>query len=73
MFALRRKAVQTAARAGKGQVRRSTGQHGKVGDKVQHFAGSSTEHGTHHSAPEAESLGVSSPSHSFPSLSFYIY
>jgi hypothetical protein len=63
MFALRRKAVQTAGRlpAATSTVSRlySTGQHGKTGDEVHHFAGSSQEHGEHHAGPENESLGVS--------------
>ncbi|EPE36581.1 NADH-ubiquinone oxidoreductase 17.8 kDa subunit [Glarea lozoyensis ATCC 20868] len=62
MFALRRKAVQTAGRrpAATSTVSRlySTGQHGKTGDEVHHFAGSSQEHGEHHAGPENESLGT---------------
>jgi len=58
MFALRRKAGQSVIRVPAGQIRWSTGQHGKSGDEVQHFAGSSTEHGHHQAAPENESLGT---------------
>lgn len=42
--------------------RYSTAQHGKTGDEVHHFAGSSTEHGHHHAGPKEESLGVGTPS-----------
>lgn len=63
MFALRRKAVQSAGRLPTAAARRtsrySTAQHGKTGDEVHHFAGSSTEHGHHTAGPQAESLGVS--------------
>jgi hypothetical protein len=63
MFAIRRKAVESAGRlpaaVGRGTSRYSTAQHGKTGDKVQHFAGESTEHGHHTAGPKAESLGVS--------------
>jgi hypothetical protein len=60
MFALRTRAAQTAGRIGtRGGARYSTAQHGKVGDEVKHFAGSSTEHGHHHAGPKNESLGVS--------------
>ncbi|KUJ11128.1 NADH-ubiquinone oxidoreductase 17.8 kDa subunit [Mollisia scopiformis] len=61
MFQLRRKAVQSVARApasiSRVTKRYSTGQHGKTGDEVHHFAGSSTEHDHHHAGPKAESLG----------------
>jgi hypothetical protein len=63
MFALRRKAVKTAGRlpAAASAITRpySTAQHGKSGDEVHHFAGSSHEHGEHHAGPANESLGVS--------------
>jgi hypothetical protein len=63
MFAIRRKAVESVGRlpaaVGRGTSRYSTAQHGKTGDKVQHFAGESTEHGHHTAEPKAESLGVS--------------
>jgi hypothetical protein len=63
MFALRRKAIQSAGRlpaaAGRGTGRYSTAQHGKTGDEVHHFAGSSTEQGHHTAGPQTESLGVS--------------
>jgi hypothetical protein len=63
MFALRRKAVQTAERLPAATTRAtrqySTAQHGKTGDEVHHFAGSSTEHGHQHAGPANESLGVS--------------
>ncbi|CZR54159.1 probable NADH-ubiquinone oxidoreductase 17.8 kDa subunit [Phialocephala subalpina] len=62
MFQLRRKAVQGAGRlpaAGSKVTKRySTAQHGKTGDEVHHFAGSSTEHGHHHAGPKEESLGA---------------
>ncbi|KAM3074845.1 hypothetical protein ACMFMG_008258 [Clarireedia jacksonii] len=62
MFAIRRKAVQSADRIGAVSARAvrlySTGTHGKTGDEVQHFAGSSTEHGHHHAGPKDESLGL---------------
>ncbi|KAH8751776.1 NADH-ubiquinone oxidoreductase 17.8 kDa subunit [Hyaloscypha finlandica] len=62
MFALRRKAVESAGRlpaaACRGTSRYSTAQHGKTGDKVHHFAGESTEHGHHTAGPKAESLGT---------------
>jgi hypothetical protein len=64
MFSLRRKAVQSAERlptaVRAGRSRYSTAQHGKTGDEVHHFAGSSTEHGHHHAGPKEEALGVSS-------------
>lgn len=63
MLSLRRKAVQSAERlptaVRAGRARYSTAQHGKAGDEVHHFAGSSTEHGHHHAGPQEESLGVS--------------
>jgi len=62
MFAIRRKAGQSAGRIGAVSARAarsySTGTHGKTGDEVQHFAGSSTEHGHHHAGPKDESLGL---------------
>ncbi|TGO19340.1 hypothetical protein BPAE_0346g00110 [Botrytis paeoniae] len=62
MFALRRKAVQSADRVGRvsSRVPRrwSSAQHGKTGDEVHHFAGSSTEHGHHHAGPTNESFGT---------------
>ncbi|KAE8444675.1 hypothetical protein EG329_014332 [Mollisiaceae sp. DMI_Dod_QoI] len=61
MFQLRRKAVQGAGRlpavGSRITKRYSTAQHGKTGDEVHHFAGSSTEHGHHHAGPKEESLG----------------
>jgi hypothetical protein len=63
MFAIRRKAVESAGRlpaaVARATSRYSTAQHGKTGDKVQHFAGESTEHEHHTAGPKAESLGVS--------------
>ena len=63
MLTLRKKAVQTAERVPTAtrKVSRpySSGQHGKTGDEVHHFAGSSTEHGHHSAGPKNESLGVS--------------
>ncbi|KAI9746097.1 MAG: hypothetical protein M1818_000778 [Claussenomyces sp. TS43310] len=56
MLALRRRAVLSARQLRTGRARYS-GQHGKEGDHVQHFAGSSTEHGHHHAGPANESLG----------------
>lgn len=59
MNALRQRAVQSAGRVGARRTARySTAQHGKTGDEVHHFAGSSTEHGHHHAGPKDESLGV---------------
>ena len=63
MFAIRRNAVRSAGRIGAVSARAartySTGTHGKTGDQVEHFAGTSTEHGEHHAGPKDESLGVS--------------
>jgi hypothetical protein len=61
MLPIRKKAAQFAARrGGYGAVARySTGQHGKTGDEVHHFAGTSTEHGHQHAGPKSESIGVS--------------
>ncbi|PQE24686.1 hypothetical protein CJF32_00006975 [Rutstroemia sp. NJR-2017a WRK4] len=65
MFAIRRNAVRSAGRIGAVSARAartySTGTHGKTGDQVEHFAGTSTEHGEHHAGPKDESLGVTIP------------
>ncbi|KAA8573771.1 hypothetical protein MFRU_001g03060 [Monilinia fructicola] len=62
MFALRRKAVQSADRVGRVSTRVSrrwsSAEHGKTGNEVHHFAGSSTEHGHHHAGPKDESFGT---------------
>jgi hypothetical protein len=60
MLAIRKKAAQYAARPGGYGIlaRYSTGTHGKTGDEVHHFAGTSTEHGHQHAGPKTESLGV---------------
>lgn len=62
MLAFRQRAVRCAARpvTQRAVCRYSTGQQGKEGDEVKHFAGSSTEHGHQHAGPKNESLGVRS-------------
>jgi len=62
MYSVRRKAVRSAAQiqssASRAPRRYSSAEHGKTGDQVHHFAGSSTEHGHHHAAPANENLGT---------------
>ncbi|APA05900.1 hypothetical protein SS1G_01706 [Sclerotinia sclerotiorum 1980 UF-70] len=62
MFALRRKAVQSADRVGKVTTRVSrrwaSAEHGKTGHDNHHSAGSSTDHGHHHAGPKNESFGT---------------
>jgi hypothetical protein len=62
MLAIRQKAFQSAGRLGAARVtcRYASGHHGKEGDEVHHFAGSSKEHGEHHAGPAEESFGVCS-------------
>lgn len=63
MIALRQRAANAAGRlrnvSRPANRRYASDGHAKTGDQVHHWAGSSTEHGTHHAGPADESLGVS--------------
>jgi len=62
MIALRQKPGRSAGRLAsviaRSTRRYASGEHGKTGDEVHHFAGTNTEHGHHHTGPVNESLGT---------------